>query len=71
MSKKAINQNTNYKLELVNLVESNFLFNKKPINRLNDTLIDINEKDDSKQKELNKLRTEIDSIKNCSLKKNL
>ena len=69
MSKKAINQNTNYKLELVNLVESNFLFNKKPINRLNDTLIDINEKDDSKQKELNKLRTEIDSIKNCSLKK--
>ena len=39
MSKKAINQKTNYDLQLINLIESNFLFNEKPINRFNNTHI--------------------------------
>ena len=30
MSKKVINQNTNYKTELLNSVESNFTFDEKP-----------------------------------------
>ena len=70
MSKKVINQNTNYDLEIVNLIESNFLFNEKPINRLNKIQINLNETNIDKQKELDKLKSEINSIENCSLKKN-
>jgi uracil-DNA glycosylase family 4 len=70
MSKKAINQNTNYDLQLVNLIESNFLFNEKPINRLNNTHIAINNESIDKKKELAQLKIEINSIENCSLKNN-
>jgi len=68
MSKKAINQNTNYDLQLVSLIESNFLFNEKPINRLNNTHIALNKESIDREKELAQLKTEINSIKNCSLK---
>ena len=34
MSKKVINQNTNYDLELINSIGSDFIFDEKPINRL-------------------------------------
>ena len=34
MSKKVINQNTNYDLELINSIGSDFIFGEKPINRL-------------------------------------
>ena len=37
MSKKAINQNTNYDSELLNSIDSNFVFNENPINRLRNT----------------------------------
>ena len=37
MSKKVINQNTNYDSELLNSIESNFIFDEEPINRLKDT----------------------------------
>ena len=39
MSKKAINQNTNYDSELLNTIESNFIFNENPINRMKNTTI--------------------------------
>jgi uracil-DNA glycosylase family 4 len=70
MSKKSINQKTNHDLKLVNLIESNFLFNEKPINRLNNTHITLNEESAYKMHELTKLRAEINSIQNCSLKNN-
>jgi len=70
MSKKAINQNTNYDLQLVNLIESNFLFNEKPINRLNNTHTALNKESIDKEKQLAQLEIEIDSIENCSLKNN-
>jgi uracil-DNA glycosylase family 4 len=70
MSKKVINQNTNYDLQLVNLIESNFLFNENPINRLNNTHITLNKENVDKNKELAQLSTEINSIENCSLKNN-
>ena len=70
MSKKAINQNTNYDLQLVNLIESNFLFNEKPINRLNSNHITSNKENIDKKKELAQLKSEINSIENCSLKNN-
>ena len=70
MSKKAINQNTNYDLQLVNLIEPNFLFKEKPINRLKNTHISLNEESIGKKKELAQLKSEISSIENCSLKNN-
>jgi uracil-DNA glycosylase family 4 len=74
MSKKIINQKTNYNLELLNSVGSNFIFAENPINRLKDTTNDpkvennINEMD--KKKELIKLRIQINSIEDCNLKDN-
>ena len=37
MSKKVINQNTNYDFELINSIGSNFIFEENPVNRLNNT----------------------------------
>ena len=37
MSKKVINQNTNYNSELLNSIGSNFIFDKNPINRIKNT----------------------------------
>ena len=70
MSKKAINQNTNYDLRLVNLIESNFIFNEKPVNRLINTNITLNEETIEKEKKLAELKNEINSIENCNLKNN-
>ena len=70
MSKKAINQNTNYDLRLVNLIESNFLFNEKPVNRLINTNVSSNEETIEKEKKLAELKTEMNSIENCNLKNN-
>ena len=58
-----------YKEELINSIEANFVFNKRPINRIktNGTNIDKNTK--NKSEELNKLKKLINSIENCNLKK--
>jgi len=74
MSKKVINQNTNYSAELLDSIESNFIFDENPINRLSNTpnVLDpdnIVEKID-KKKELSLLRKLINSVENCSLKNN-
>ena len=70
MSKKVINQKTNYDLELFNSIESNFIFNKTPINRLNNKSAYSKIKTDQKTKSLAELKYEINTIKNCSLKTN-
>ena len=64
MSKKVINQNTNYDSELINSIESKFIFDEKPINRLKKIVLV------SKEKELTQLKADISSIEDCSLKKN-
>ena len=69
MSKKVINQNTNYDLELMRSIELDFIFNEKPVNRLNTRSINTKEEEENKEKELTKLKIEINSIENCSLKK--
>jgi uracil-DNA glycosylase len=70
MSKKVINQKTNYDSELLNSIDANFFFNEKPINRLkNDysyTKIELAKKTEA----LDHLRNEINSIEDCSLKNN-
>ena len=74
MSKKVINQNTNYDSELLNSIGSNFIFDENPINRLKNTAKDIKKENDvnqiDKEKELNELKLQINSINDCSLKDN-
>ena len=71
MTKKVINQNTNYNNELLNSIESNFIFNEKPINRLKNNNNNL-QKDNTNQKkdQLAKLKEQINSIEDCSLKNN-
>ena len=74
MSKKVINQNTNYNSELLDSIGSNFIFDENPINRLSNTPNvlepdNIVEKID-KKKELSLLRELLNSVENCSLKNN-
>ena len=74
MSKKVINQNTNYDSELLNSVESNFIFDENPINRLKNITNNLKKKNDidgiDKEKELNELKLQINSIIDCDLKSN-
>ena len=72
MSKKAINQNTNYNSELLSSIGSNFIFDENPINRLINTTNDLKSENNvdkiDKKKELNKLKVQINSIEDCNLK---
>ena len=67
MSKKVINQNTNYDFELLNSIESNFIFDEKPINRVNNTTHHLKNKNKNnninKEKLLAELKSQINSIK--------
>ena len=74
MTKKVINQNTNYDSELMNSINPNFIFNENPINRLRNTAKDLKKENAvnqiDKEKELNELKLQINSINDCSLKDN-
>ena len=74
MSKKVINQNANYDSELLNSIGSNFIFDENPINRLKNTAKDLKKENDvnqiDKEKELNELKLQINSINDCGLKDN-
>ena len=74
MSKKVINQNANYDLELLNSIGSNFIFDENSINRMKNTNINLKKEGDAggldKEKELNELRLQINSIIDCDLKNN-
>ena len=52
MSKKVINQNTNYDSELLNSIDTNYIFNEKPINRLKITSDNLNKDNIDKKKEV-------------------
>ena len=72
MSKKVINQNSNYDNELLDSIESNFIFNEKPISRFRKTSLEPLEVPDNqknnKEKELAELQKQLSSIEDCSLK---
>ena len=74
MSKKVINQNTNYDSELLDSIRSNFIFNEDPINRLKNTTCDLKKENNTagidKEKELSELKIQINSITDCNLKNN-
>ena len=74
MSKKAINQNTNYDSELLNSIESGFSFSENPINRLKNTTKNLKTENikttTNKKKDLTELKELINSIEDCNLKNN-
>ena len=74
MSKKIINQNRNYNTELQDSIESQFIFEKKPVNRFSKTKISYTQNDLeeklNKQQKLDELRSQINSIEDCSIKNN-
>ena len=70
MIKKPINQNDSFDLELLNSIESNYVFENNPINRLNNKNTVSKTSFDEKIKNLEKLKKEINSIENCKLKEN-
>ena len=74
MSKRVINQNTNYDSELLNSIGSDFIFDEDPINRLKNTVKDLKKENNinqlDKEKELNELKLQINSINDCGLKDN-
>ena len=67
MSKKVINQKSNYETELLNSIDSNFVFNEEPINRLKNDYFTLKIESTQKTKELDHLRNE---IKLCSASMN-
>ena len=74
MSKKVINQKTNFDSEFLNSTGSDFIFDENPINRLkntsNDIKKDLNIQKIDKVKELADLKEQINSISDCNLKSN-
>ena len=69
MIKKYLNQNTNYLRELKNIIEPDFIFINKPINRLISTKYRKDCENKEKKDLLNLLKDKINSIENCNLKK--
>ena len=70
MIKKPINQNDSFDLELLNSIENNYVFENNPINRLYNENTASKTSSDEKIKNLENLKKEINSIKNCKLKEN-
>ena len=74
MSKKGINQNTNYNSELLNSIGSDFIFDKNPINRLKNTTDNLKKEHGvirvDKEKELKELKLQINSIIDSDLEDN-
>mgnify|MGYP001231899440 CR=1 FL=1 len=70
MTKKLFDQNMSYKEELLNSIEPNFLFEKKPLNRFKTKKFDNDNKKLNKITQINELKKLINSIQNCNLKDN-
>ena len=68
--KKLINQNDKLNKELINTIEANFLFDKKPINRFSAIKKESDISQRNKQDLLENLRKQLNSIDNCKLKSN-
>ena len=70
MTKKAFNQNAKFVQQLIDIVEPDFTFNNRPIDRFK-VIKNTNRNDNpDKIQQLSKLREKISSIENCNLKNN-
>ena len=70
MTKKLSDQNMSYREELVNSIERNYIFSKKPINRFKIKKTENSNRNFDKNNRIIELKKLIDSIQNCNLKKN-
>ncbi len=70
MTKKALNQNSKSIQKMINIIEPDFNFSEKPLNRMK--IKNISENDDLSQKSerLEELKKQINSIENCKIKIN-
>ena len=68
--KKLINQNDKLNEELINTIEANFVFDKKPINRFSAVKKENDIIKRNKQDLLENLKKQLNSIENCKLKSN-
>jgi len=70
MTKKPINQNDSFNLNLLKSINYDYVFNDNPINRLKNENPNFNNQNEYKSKKLEELKSEIDAIKDCKLKQN-
>ena len=70
MTKKLSDQNMSYKEQLLNSIEPNFIFSKKPLNRFKIQKIKNDNKNSDKNVQIRELKKLINSIQNCNLKNN-
>ena len=70
MTKKDLNQNSRYIEKLIKIIEPDFIFSDKPQNRIKTLNNSENIPTKEKDKKLNRLKEEINSIENCKLKIN-
>ena len=68
--KKLINQNDKLNEELINTIEANFVFDKKPINRFSEVKKESDISQKNKQDLLENLKKQLNSIENCKLRSN-
>ena len=73
MTKKDLNQNAKYVQELIDIIEPNFIFENKPINRfkiVKDSEKKVVQNNLDKKTKLQELKRKINSIDDCNLKDN-
>ena len=73
MTKKGLNQNAKYVQEFIDIIEPNFIFENKPINRfkiVKDSEKKVVQNNLDKKTKLQELKRKINSIKDCNLKDN-
>ena len=73
MTKKSLNQNAKYVQEFIDIIEPNFIFENKPINRfkiVKDSEKKVVQNNLDKKTKLQELKRKINSIDDCNLKDN-
>ena len=73
MTKKGLNQNAKYVQEFIDIIEPNFIFENKPINRfkiVKDSEKKVIQNNLDKKTKLQELKRKINSINDCNLKDN-
>ena len=73
MTKKGLNQNAKYVQEFIEIIEPNFIFENKPINRfkiVKDSEKKVVQNNLDKKTKLQELKRKINSIDDCNLKDN-
>jgi uracil-DNA glycosylase family 4 len=70
MTKKMINQNSKFQKELIDTVDSEFIFSNRPINRFKSTENQKISQTLSKKDQIDNLKNKLNSIEDCVLKKN-